>query len=237
MEEANIFTNFSLKPITTHLGKMQSGPASSGRETLRFAGGSTDELKIAKQVCDVLLQEDVALLSAVNPYHTDQVLHLRSLWWAPQAAALVHSLALKHTAFAGEGSACSAFGVDASYSHGSRPYGLLSVLNVTRRFCEYCGLHFRCLFFLHRCSAGAVRLAVLWLSKQLIVGAVHFAEHVLAFLFVDYMRAGYGNAPQSPHVAFLRYACRVGSWCLRLVAVEVWQVLVSESERQKKYRF
>ncbi|CDJ36221.1 uncharacterized protein EMH_0041240 [Eimeria mitis] len=159
MEEANIFTDFSLKPITLHLGKAHSGPANSGRETLTFSGGSTDEQKVAKQVCDVLLQEDVALLSAVNPYHMDKVLHLRSLWWAPQAAALVHSLALKHTAF-----------------------------------------------------AGAVRLAVSWLSKQLIVGAVHFAEHVLAFLFVDYMRAGYGNEPQSPHVAFLRFLHFVSSF-------------------------
>lgn len=49
-----------------------------------------------------------------------------------------------------------------------------------------------------------MRLAVLWLSKQLVVGAVHFVEHVMAFLFVDYLRAGYGDEPQTPHVAFLR---------------------------------
>lgn len=101
MEEANIFTDFSLKPIISHLGKAVVGSGGNGKETLTFLGALPDDQTTAKQVCDVLLQEDVALLSAINPYHKDQVLHLRSLWWAPQASALLHSLALKHTAFAG----------------------------------------------------------------------------------------------------------------------------------------
>ena len=129
MEEANIFTDFSLKPIRLHLGKAQSGPSSSGRETLTFAGGSVDGQNIAKHVCDTLLQEDVALLSAVNPYHTDRVLHLRNLWWAPQAAALVHSLALKHTAFAGEEYTCWMFTLHATPSPWFQPNGSLFQAN------------------------------------------------------------------------------------------------------------
>ena len=101
MEEANIFTDFSLKPITSNLGKSLSATGSSGRGAAAFGRGATSDQMAAKQTCDNLLEEDMAILSALNPHHKDSVQHLRSLWWGPQVAALLHSLALKHTAFAG----------------------------------------------------------------------------------------------------------------------------------------
>lgn len=110
MKEANTFTDFSLKPITSQLGKTLSGTGSSGGEP---ASGSMEEETAAKQICDLLLQEDVSLLFSTNPYNRDRALHLRSLWWAPQASALLHSLALKHTAFAG---ACHPYSNDGGFA-------------------------------------------------------------------------------------------------------------------------
>ncbi|XP_026194493.1 nucleolar protein 6 [Cyclospora cayetanensis] len=154
MEEANIFTDFSLKPITSQLAKSLGATGGSGRmSTTGGSGTIREERGDAKMACELLLQEDVALLYAASPpMHQDSLMQLRTLWWGPQVSALLHSVTLKHTAF-----------------------------------------------------AGAVRLAVSWLSSQLVVGAVHFAEHVMVFLFVDFLSAGYGDAPQSPHVAFLRF--------------------------------
>ncbi|KAL8436210.1 hypothetical protein Efla_003740 [Eimeria flavescens] len=159
MEEANIFTDFSLKPITSRLGKALNAGKTSSKDAATAPGSSVGEEKAVLQTCDLLLQEDVAILFSINAFHKDPVAQLRSLWWGPQVSAMLHSLALRHTAF-----------------------------------------------------AGAVRLATLWLSKQLIVGAVHFAEHVMAFLFVDHLLAGYGDEPQSPHVALLRFLHFVGSF-------------------------
>ncbi|KAL8450604.1 hypothetical protein Emed_002476 [Eimeria media] len=157
MEEANVFTDFSLKPITSRLGKALHANKLNTEGTAASASHcSMSSEKAALQTCDMLLQEDVAFLTSASPFKGDTVAHLRSLWWGPQVSAMLHSLALRHTAF-----------------------------------------------------AGAVRLATLWLSKQLVVGAVHFAEHVMAYLFVDYLRAGYGEEPQSPHVALLRAAAVV----------------------------
>ncbi|KAL8434605.1 hypothetical protein ACSSS7_003080 [Eimeria intestinalis] len=144
--------DFSLKPITSRLGKALHANKFNSGEATSAGSCSMSHEKAALQTCDMLLQEDVAFLASTSPFKGDTVAQLRSLWWGPQVSAMLHSLALRHTAF-----------------------------------------------------AGAVRLATLWLSKQLVVGAVHFAEHVMAFLFVDHLRAGYGEEPQSPHVALLRY--------------------------------
>ncbi|KAL8273044.1 hypothetical protein Esti_002965 [Eimeria stiedai] len=159
MEEANIFTDFSLKPIISRLGKALHANKFNREDAAPAGSCSMSSEKAALQTCEMLLQEDVAFLTSTSPFKGDTMAHLRSLWWGPQVAAMLHSLALRHTAF-----------------------------------------------------AGAVRLATLWLSKQLVVGAVHFAEHVMAFLFVDYLRAGYGEEPQSPHVALLRFLLFVGSF-------------------------
>ncbi|KAL8455492.1 hypothetical protein Emag_000621 [Eimeria magna] len=160
MEEANIFTDFSLKPITSRLGKALHANKLNSEGATSAGSCLMSNEKAASQTCDILLQEDVAFLTSASPFKRDTLAHLRSLWWGPQVSAMLHSLALRHTAF-----------------------------------------------------AGAVRLATLWLSKQLVVGAVHFAEHVMAFLFVDYLRAGYGEEPQSPHVALLRVPLLNASRC------------------------